>query len=111
MLFRSAVAAEARSDVDKLLNYVNDPDYGVWRNNALISCDEGDSNKHLFQAAGINDLLSTDIGTGLFLAKAYVDLLPRTEPSSKVSMPKEMVSPQLKENSPFSPVTPRPELV
>ena len=42
----SADVAEARSDVDKLLNYVNDPDYGVWRNNALISCDEGDSNKH-----------------------------------------------------------------
>ena len=79
----SADVAEARSDVDKLLNYVNDPDYGVWRNNALISCDEGDSNKHLFQAAGINDLLSTDIGTGLFVDKAYVDLFPNATSTSE----------------------------
>lgn len=79
----SATEAEAKSDVDKLLTYVNDPDYGVWRNNALISSDEGDSNKHLFQAAGINDMISTDINTGLFVDKAYVDLFPNATTTSE----------------------------
>lgn len=82
----SASESEAKSDVDKLLAYVNDPDYGVWRNNALVSSDEGDSNKHLFQAAGINDLLSTDLGTGMFVDKAYIDLFPNASTTSEPGM-------------------------
>ncbi|MDO4970748.1 MAG: type IX secretion system sortase PorU [Bacteroidales bacterium] len=79
----SANEAEARSDVDKLLNYVNDPDYGVWRNNALITSDEGDSNKHLFQAVGMEEILNTDLKTGLFVDKAYIDLFPNATTTSE----------------------------
>ena len=77
---------EARSDVDKLLNYVNDPDWGVWRNNALVTSDEGDSNKHLFQAIGIEDLLHTDLKSGMVVDKACIDLFPNATATSEAGV-------------------------
>ncbi|MDO4510761.1 MAG: type IX secretion system sortase PorU [Bacteroidales bacterium] len=79
----SASVDEARADVDKLLNYVNNPDYGAWRNNALLTSDEGDSNKHLFQATGIEEILNSDIKSGLVIDKAYVDLFPNASSLSE----------------------------
>ena len=79
----AATESEAKTDVDKLIEYVNDPDYGVWRNNILTSSDEGDSNKHLFQATGMHDLLTTDLSTGMIADKAYVDLFPNASTTSE----------------------------
>jgi len=53
---------EARSDVDKLIKYVTEPDYGVWRNNIMAASDEGDNNLHTFQSEGILELVDTELG-------------------------------------------------
>ncbi|MGM9869515.1 MAG: type IX secretion system sortase PorU [Sodaliphilus sp.] len=79
----SADPNEARSDVDKLLNYVNNPDWGAWRNNALVTSDEGDNNKHLFQAIGIEEMLNTDLKSGMVVDKACVDLFPNASATSE----------------------------
>lgn len=80
----SASPQEAKSDVDKLLNYINNPDYGVWRNNVMLTADQGDKNLHIFQAEGIANLLDTTLVTGMFADKAYVPMFPKasnlTEP-------------------------------
>lgn len=74
---------EAKTDVDKLVEYVTTPDYGVWHNNALMIADEGTSAKsdigvHIFQAEGINNIIETDKNTGLHTNKVYVETFPRS---------------------------------
>ena len=59
----SANADEARSDVDKIVEYYLNPDFGEWRNNAVICADEGDDDLHTFQAEGINNLINPDTYT------------------------------------------------
>ncbi len=70
--FTSADAIEAKADVDKLINYVENPDYGYWRNNTIVSCDEGDNFLHMFQAEGTNNLIDGTMDTGLAVNKVYV---------------------------------------
>lgn len=80
----SANYAEARSDVDKLLNYVNNPDYGVWRNNAMITADDGEQGLHIIQADRIGGLLNDELNTGFHVDKSYVPMYPKaTENSEK----------------------------
>ena len=79
---------EAESDVDKLLNYVNNPDYGPWRNNALyiadyVNADEG--NIHSYQAEGMGSLISNTLEAGLMKNKVYVTQFP-TDPVSNSSV-------------------------
>ncbi len=70
--FTSANTVEAKADVDKLINYVENPDFGYWRNNALVSCDEGDNFLHMFQAEGTSDIIEGTMDTGLAVNKVYV---------------------------------------
>ncbi len=70
--------AEAKSDVDKIVEYVTCPDYGVWRNNALLLADEADEGLHCFQTEGISNLLESNLNTGLHTNKTYVEFFPRS---------------------------------
>ena len=70
--------AEAKNNVDKIVEYVTSPDYGVWRNNALLLADEADEGLHCFQTEGINNLLETTLNTGMHTNKAYVEFFPRS---------------------------------
>lgn len=80
--FTSRTVAEAKSDVDKLTNYIADPDYGVWRNNILISADEGDDGLHMFQAEGARMLLDNTLSTGMPINRVFVAQYPKAiEPS------------------------------
>ncbi|MCQ2287976.1 MAG: type IX secretion system sortase PorU [Muribaculaceae bacterium] len=75
----SATPAEAASDVDKLINYVLSPDYGPWRNNIFISAefkDEKNPDLHQSQAELLSDLIDKEIGTGMAIDKAYVNMYP-----------------------------------
>ena len=68
---------EAESDVDKLLNYVNNPDYGPWRNNALFVADYvfSDPNEkylHEVQAEGISNIITDELNIGMMKNKVYV---------------------------------------
>lgn len=78
--FPSASVAEAKSDVDKLVNYVLTPDYGPWRNNAMVSAEfktEKWSDMHQAQAEGIANILEKSLNTGFAVDKAYVSMFPR----------------------------------
>ncbi len=84
----SASLKEAESDVDKLLDYVNNPDYGPWRNNALYVADyynAQEGNIHSFQAEGMGNLISNTLNAGLMRNKVYVTQFP-TDPVSNSSV-------------------------
>ncbi len=76
---------EAASDIDKLIKYVLNPDYGVWRNNAFFAADTGDDDMHQCQAENIVNLVSTTQNTGLEINKAYVDMFPRAVNETAIS--------------------------
>jgi hypothetical protein len=70
---------EAKSDVDKLLNYVNNPNYGPWRNNALYIADyyAKEHNLHAVQAEGISNIITDELGTGLMKNKVFITQFPK----------------------------------
>lgn len=72
----SATIQEAESDVDKLINYVNNPDYGFWRNDVLLTADDYDNGLHAFQTEGINNIIVDELATGLMNNKVYVSQFP-----------------------------------
>ena len=76
---------EAQTDVDKLINYVNNPDYGPWRNNALFIADyvygppEAPSTEtflHENQAEGVVNLINDELNIGFVANKVYVHQFP-----------------------------------
>lgn len=73
-----ASVQEAETDVNKLLKYVNEPDYGFWRNDALFISDDInlDAGLHAFQTEGINNLMVDSLATGLMNNKIYVSQFP-----------------------------------
>ncbi len=79
----SSNLAEAKSDVDKLIKYVESPDYGVWRNNTLILGDNWNEGLHMFQAEGIGNLIENDLSTGMNVDKAYVPMFPMASNASE----------------------------
>ena len=68
--------AEAENDVDKLLNYVNNPDYGAWRNDLLLIADDYDDKKYAFQCEGLTTILDEDLHTGMAQNKVYCSQFP-----------------------------------
>ncbi len=81
-----ASVEEAEADVDKLLNYVNNPDFGPWRNNALFVADfaytkPDESYMHESQAEGIGNIINDELNIGLIKNKVYVTQFPK-DPSS-----------------------------
>jgi len=67
---------EAENDVDKLLNYVNNPDYGSWRNDIILVADDYDNGLHAFQTEGINNIIVDNLSTGLMNNKVYISQFP-----------------------------------
>lgn len=84
-LYPVTTATEAKSDVDKLIKYVANPDYGPWRNDALIMADTGNDDAHIFEADGVNNLIEEELGTGLNTNKVYVDMFQRSISDGKSS--------------------------
>jgi len=69
---------EAASDVDKLVEYYANPDYGVWRNNTTVSSDSPDAGQYLFQGEGYANLIFNELGTGMHVNKAHNSMYPRS---------------------------------
>ena len=75
----AADVAEATSDVDKLVNYVENPDYGPWRDNAMFWADDikfSENTLHVFQAEGTVQLINDDLGVGFNVDRSYVSMYP-----------------------------------
>lgn len=62
---------EAKSDVDKLVEYYANPDYGVWRNNTLAISDDQDGGMYMFQGQGYKNMIDNELGTGMHVNTVF----------------------------------------
>lgn len=66
--------SEANTVLDKLENYVSNPDLGAWRNNVMIIADDQDSGVHLDQAEKVVEAMTTNgKGEDFQFEKLYLD--------------------------------------
>ena len=77
---------EARSDVDKIVEYYATPDYGVWRNSALVMTDAQDNGEYMFEGQGYKNQIDNALNTGMNVNTAHNSMYPRstTEPKFAV---------------------------
>ena len=69
---------EARSDVDKIVEYYANPDYGVWRNNALVMSDAQDEGLYMFQGQGYKNQIDNELNTGMHVNSVHNTMYPRS---------------------------------
>ena len=81
--YTCADVEEAKDDVDKLVEYYANPDYGVWRNQALVMSDSPDRGVYMFQGEGYRNQIDNDLSTGMNAAVVHNAEFPRsnTEPN------------------------------
>ena len=68
---------QARSDVDKLVEYYANPDYGVWRNNALSISDSPDKGLYMQQGEYYKTLIDDVLNTGMHVSTLHNSQYPR----------------------------------
>lgn len=69
--------SEAEIVVDKLIKYVKEPNYGVWRNRVMLIADDGNEGAHLDQAESVYQLMNKNGNGGNFMyEKLYIDSYP-----------------------------------
>lgn len=77
----SSSISEAKSDVDKLYEYVLSSDYGVWRNNYSLWAEQSSGSNedrlHEKQADGINYIMENDLNVEMMVDKAFVGMFPK----------------------------------
>ena len=69
---------EASSDVDKIVEYYANPDYGVWRNNALVMSDTPDQGLYMFQGQGYKNQIDNALNTGMNVNTVHNSMYPRS---------------------------------
>ena len=104
-----ADADEARSDVDKIVEYYANPDYGVWRNNTLVMSDSYDKGEFMFQGQGYQNQIEDELNTGMHVNTVHDSMYPRStmEPTFEVERKtateaKRMISNHLKAGTYFA---------
>lgn len=65
--------SQAKVAVDKIVDYITNPDYGAWRNRVMLSADEGDDELYMYQAEDVQAYFDTNTVSNPVFAKAYVD--------------------------------------
>ena len=65
--------AEAKSVVDKLYKFVNNPDPGAWKNNVLIISDDGDSGLHMKDSDRTIEEMKANGGENYVYNRVYID--------------------------------------
>ena len=100
---------EARSDVDKLIEYYATPDYGVWRNNNLVTSDSPDEGLYMFQGEGYKLQIDNELNTGMHVNTVHNSQYPRsaTQPtiavdSKTATTAKELMKRDLKSGAYFA---------
>ena len=69
---------EAKSDVDKLVEYYAYPDYGVWRNNTMVASDAPDNGLYMFQGEGYKNKIDNELNTGMHVTTVHNSQYPRS---------------------------------
>ena len=77
---------EANIVVEKLYNYVNKPNYGAWRNQAIVIADDGNSGTHMRQAESAISYWLED-KPDLFVNKVYIDAYAEENTSTGRTFP------------------------
>ncbi len=88
---------EARTDVDKLVEYYANPDYGVWRNNTMVVSDSPDEGKYMFQGEGYKNQIDNQLQTGMHVTTVHNSQYPRsnTQPNKPFERKTATVGKQL----------------
>ena len=88
---------EARTDVDKLVEYYANPDYGVWRNNTLVSSDSPDNGVYMFQGEGYKNQIDNELQTGMHVTSVHNSQYPRsnTQPNRIMERKTAIIGKQL----------------
>ena len=89
--------SEARNDVDKLVEYYANPDYGVWRNNALSISDSPDEGLYMLHGEYYKNLITDQLNTGLHVTTIHNTQYPRvaTDPDAALSKQEALYGKQL----------------
>lgn len=66
-------ASEARTVVNKLIKYVTTPDYGSWKNQALIVADDGNKADHMIQSDSLINNARIYGGKDIVFNRVYID--------------------------------------
>ena len=69
---------EAIKDVDKLSQYIENPDYGPWRANVFLSADQGDSDVHMWQAESLGEFITGDNQLAMAIEKDFVPMYAKS---------------------------------
>ena len=77
---------EASSDVDKIVEYYANPDYGVWRNNTLVMSDEQDKGLYTFQGQGYKNMIDNQLKTGMNVNTVHNAMYPRSTTQPKFTI-------------------------
>ncbi len=85
---RFPVKSEMEADivVEKLYKYVTKPNYGTWRNQAIVIADDGNSNTHIQQAENAISQMLID-NPHLIVNKIYIDAFAEQQTSTGRSFP------------------------
>ncbi len=79
--------AEAKVVVDKLIDYVTKPDYGWWKNNALIVADDGNQGIHMEQAEDVIAAMRSNGGNDMVYNRVYLDAFNGVSSGAKRTYP------------------------
>jgi len=77
---------EAKSDVDKLVEYYATPDYGVWRNNTVVASDSPDAGLYMFQGEGYKSKVDNELNTGMHVTTIHNTEYARSPYETNVAM-------------------------
>ena len=69
---------EAESDVNKLIEYYANPDYGVWRNNTLVITDSPDGGQYMCQGEAYKNLIDNNLNTGMHVTTIHNTMYARS---------------------------------
>ena len=83
---------EAKSDVDKLVEYYANPDYGVWRNNTFVMSDAPDGGLFMFQGQGYVNQIDNKLNTGMHVNTVHNSQYPRSPLEPTVAEAKKTAS-------------------
>ena len=84
----SSSVEEARSDVDKLVEYYAYPDYGSWRNRTMVFSDSPDKGMYMFQGEGYKNMIDNELGTGMHVTTAHNTMYPRSNTETNLNIEK-----------------------
>lgn len=79
--FTCSSVDEARDDVDKIIEYYANPDYGVWRNNTLVVSDSPDGGEYMFQGEIYRNLIDNNLNTCMHANTIHNSQYPRQNPA------------------------------